>query len=1261
MKPKSFAVPYRYSLVAALLLSMNWVSSVAAQTDQLDISGVGSVSWTDGVNSGTAQRAAGGNVTGDLNPGSGTFEFSASPGFGWAFDRFEIPLQQAIISTPTTSATISGGETLVTYFHPELRVSVGTGGTVSVDAGSDNTTQFPCIAEATCTEAFNNETSNTIVVTAVPEPGFEFVGWDANVSCGTNPICPLTVSGDGGIDALPQQMFAQFQAITSGGSDTDGDGVIDEIDICPNTLPGAVVDSSGCSADQQQPPQNQEPSFFFTGSGQVDWSSVTSVLTAAGTCASGVGSQDLVAAANGSCALPIGPASVNLSATAEPGWEFVSYAFEGTRLSGPDVDTTAQVLYDYASQPFVTVDFDPLLAVTVAGSGSVGVSYNGTVLAGCPQETVCEEAFDDELSGQITLEAVPAVGFEFVGWTGNTTCGTSLQCNVAVAGGGVDALPNSLVATFNAISTVQDEDLDGVPDAQDECPATPSTDTADDFGCGDSQVFLLTGAFLGDGAGRIQDATNTADFCDSTEADCIRRVTDPSNVVTVEAVPAEGSEFAGWGGLCAGTTGTQCELSVPPGQSGTVTATFNLLPPEPVLGTASVALSGEGQGSVTGSELGINCPDSCTGQFATGIDQVTLVAQPAAGSVFAGWGGDGCDSVDGLQCIVGASATNTSVVAIFEPEAAETLTVAVEGNGSVTDELLGIDCPAQRCSAAWPASAVSTVLTAAPASGFAFAGWTGGDCPTTGNTCSVVKATVTVSATFVADADNDGVPDTQDVCPNTPTDAAVDEEGCALSQLDGDEDGVTDDIDECPQTVAGAEVDSVGCSVADEEIKDFGEDLGTLEGLTESEQEVAVEVDNTCAALVQADAAEGVELTPEQRDLRNACSNLKNNNSTPEQQAEALRVITPEEEIGAQVDYIVNLANAQNQHVTNRLNVVSAGGGRGVSIAGLNLNVAGQLIPGHVIENTLKEMLAGSGDSFADFGKLGVFLQGDLDFGERDQDANNDGYEFDSWSLTAGADYRFTDTFFAGASVSMGAVEVTTRDRLGNTDVDNIRFTTYAGWQITDNLFIDGQLAYTKADYELARTVAYTDAGGEFRSVYLGDTDGDQLSAGLNIGYMLNKGGWRFGPTATVSYIDGTVNGYRERAQEGDSAAWAFAINDQDYSLLRTTLGVQVDYAIATDFGVLLPGFRAAYVNEDEDANEFVPLTFVNNPFGGIDGNTITVTKPTRDSQYFDSAFNLSGQFPYGISAYASYRFYSAFDGYEQTGYTLGIRWDRAF
>ena len=984
-------------------------------------------------------------------------------------------------------------------------------------------------------------------------------------------------------------------------SDSDGDFVSDSQDECPNTPPdeASFVDEFGCGDSQVYILTIQ---FSGDGAGRVQDANNTS---------------DFCDSTEGSCVRRVS----NLSGVAEvvpaPGSEFAGWggicsgitteqcaldvilgeagtltATFNAVAAGQDADADGvdDTLDRCPSTPSIEVADDLgcsdsqvfLLTGEFLGDGSGRIQDPEDPSNFCASnDSQClKRVITPEGTVIVSVQAVADAGSEFSAWGGLCAGTTGPICEFS----GQPGTTGTVTASFNTIATTQDADLDGVSDTQDDCPSTPSTDVADEFGCGDSQVFILTGEFLGDGAGLVRDASNTADFCASTDADCIRRVTDPSNVVTVEAVPAEGSEFAGWGGLCAGTTGPQCELSAPPGQSGTVIATFNAI---------ATVQDADLDGVPDAQD---ECPDTpstdVADEFGCGDSQVFILTGEFLG--------DGAGRIQ--------DASNTAD--FCDSTDTDCIRRVTDPNNVVTVE-------------------------AVPAEGSEFAGWGGLCAGTTGPQCELSVPPGqggSVTATFNA-----------------------------LSQPDTDLDGVPDNIDECPDTVPDATVDSVGCSVADEEIKDFGEDLGTLEGLTESEQEVAVEVDNTCAALVQADESDDVELTAEQQDLRNACSNLKNNNSTPEQQAEALRVITPEEEIGAQVDYIVNLANAQNQHVTNRLNVVSAGGGRGVSIAGLNLNVAGQVIPGHVIENTLKEMLAGSGDSFVDFGKLGVFLQGDLDFGERDQDANNDGYEFDSWSLTAGADYRFTDTFFAGASVSMGAVEVTTRDRLGNTDVDNIRLTTYAGWQITDNLFIDGQLAYTKADYELARTVAYTDAGGDFRSVYLGDTDGDQLSAGLNIGYMLNKGGWRFGPTATVSYIDGTVNGYRERAREGDSSAWAFAINDQDYSLLRTTLGVQVDYAIATDFGVLLPGFRAAYVNEDEDANEFVPLTFINNPFGGIDGNTITVTKPTRDSQYFDSAFNLSGQFPYGISAYASYRFYSAFDGYEQTGYTLGIRWDRAF
>ena len=58
------------------------------------------------------------------------------------------------------------------------------------------------------------------------------------------------------------------------------------------------------------------------------------------------------------------------------------------------------------------------------------------------------------------------------------------------------------------------------------------------------------------------------------------------------------------------------------------------------------------------------------------------------------------------------------------------------------------------------------------------------------------------------DSDGDGVPDYLDKCPNTPTGVKVDAEGCPL---DSDGDGVPDYLDKCPNTPAGVKVDANGC------------------------------------------------------------------------------------------------------------------------------------------------------------------------------------------------------------------------------------------------------------------------------------------------------------------------------------------------------------------------------------------------------------------------------------------------------------------
>jgi OOP family OmpA-OmpF porin len=58
------------------------------------------------------------------------------------------------------------------------------------------------------------------------------------------------------------------------------------------------------------------------------------------------------------------------------------------------------------------------------------------------------------------------------------------------------------------------------------------------------------------------------------------------------------------------------------------------------------------------------------------------------------------------------------------------------------------------------------------------------------------------------DADNDGVPDRKDKCPNTPVGAKVDAKGCPI---DTDGDGVFDGLDKCPDTPKGWPVDERGC------------------------------------------------------------------------------------------------------------------------------------------------------------------------------------------------------------------------------------------------------------------------------------------------------------------------------------------------------------------------------------------------------------------------------------------------------------------
>jgi YVTN family beta-propeller protein len=189
--------------------------------------------------------------------------------------------------------------------------------------------------------------------------------------------------------------------------------------------------------------------------------------------------------------------------------------------------------------------------------------------------------------------------------------------------------------------------------------------------------------------------------------------------------------------------------------SNTVTATITVGSHPIALGnfigppTLTVAETGTGSGQVTSSPTGINCSASsnqCAAMFAVG-SQVTLTASASAGSSFAGWSGGGCSGTS--TCVITQTA-DTTVTATFTLIPSFMLSVAPAGNGSgtVTSTPSGINC-GNTCSASFETGTQIT-LTAVPAAGSTFAGWSGGGC--SGVTCGVtITANTTVVPTFVQD------------------------------------------------------------------------------------------------------------------------------------------------------------------------------------------------------------------------------------------------------------------------------------------------------------------------------------------------------------------------------------------------------------------------------------------------------------------------------------------------------------------------------
>ncbi|GAB1386194.1 hypothetical protein MASR1M59_13420 [Melaminivora sp.] len=501
---------------------------------------------------------------------------------------------------------------------------------------------------------------------------------------------------------------------------------------------------------------------------------------------------------NTSCAATLlDGSSTTLTATAAPGSIFAGWggACSGTAATcnlTMDGNKTVTAVFNLTGSGGGSGLTTPGIAVTKAGSGS------GTI-GSSPAHLNCGSLCTKSLPNgtKVTLTAIPAAGSVFVGWSGAQAgaCASSTQqmCQVTVSGG------MNIIATFNQAAAPLSLGVTLGGAGQGTVTSAPAG-----INCGSTcsgnytagtQVTLTAVASTGsqfvgwNGGGCSGTGTCTVTLASSTQVTAnfsllpqwaklnFKAVTPGiasltassgfvipctadagysncvfypigSQIALYPATPQSGYRFSAWGEDCAGTDAlSHCQLTM------SQTRNVSLAAKQQFALTASVA--GPGFGHVLSAPTRIDCTNAggagCVASFDDG-DVVTLTASANSGSVFSSWTAGPCNGSSTPTCSVtmGQARAATAAFAVA-PLTTPGVVITKQGSGAgrVASSPAHLNC-GSICSKALPRGTVLT-LSAIPASGSTFGGWSGSGAGACGS-LQMCRITVTgpmdVRATF---------------------------------------------------------------------------------------------------------------------------------------------------------------------------------------------------------------------------------------------------------------------------------------------------------------------------------------------------------------------------------------------------------------------------------------------------------------------------------------------------------------------------------
>ncbi|WP_455203409.1 autotransporter outer membrane beta-barrel domain-containing protein, partial [Kaarinaea lacus] len=283
--------------------------------------------------------------------------------------------------------------------------------------------------------------------------------------------------------------------------------------------------------------------------------------------------------------------------------------------------------------------------------------------------------------------------------------------------------------------------------------------------------------------------------------------------------------------------------------------------------------------------------------------------------------------------------------------------------------------------------------------------------------------------------------------------------------------------------------------------------------------------------------------------------------------------------------------------------------------------------------------------------RLSGFISGGSIRSEQTETSTLAGFHAQTYNVTAGMDYRFTDKVFAGAAARYSSSEVDLHDDDGSMDAEDGNLTLYGTYYPGQNWYMDGTMHYGQNQFDLTRRINFSIGGTPFDETAKSDTEGNQYGLSVGSGYEWYSGDGAVSlMTANLRYNKANIDEYTEKSGGG----FNLNIHEQSFDSLILKLGGQISKAYSQSWGVILPQVNINYFHEFIEDGEQITASFVSD-----DTNTqFAFTTEERDNNYFSLAAGVVVVLPGGFTAYGQGEVYKAIENYKQSIWSLGARWE---